>query len=60
MTPSLLLLHTAHDPSCPDRSKRMEALQANVYTLVREWSEAKGLDPQLVLMSAGAATLLGA
>lgn len=38
----------------------MEELHATVYSLVKEWSEAKGLDPQLVLMSAGAATLLGA
>lgn len=38
----------------------MEDLRATVYALVKEWSETKGLDPQLVLMSAGAATLLGA
>jgi hypothetical protein len=38
----------------------MEELRATVYSLVKEWSETKGLDPQLVLMSAGAATLLGA
>ena len=37
----------------------MEDLRATVYALVKEWSETKGLDPQLVLMSAGAATLLG-
>lgn len=35
-------------------------MHATVYALVKEWSETKGLDPQLVLMSAGAATLLGA
>lgn len=38
----------------------MEDLRATVYSLVKEWSETKGLDPQLVLMSAGAATLIGA
>lgn len=34
-------------------------MRATVYALVKEWSETKGLDPHLVLMSAGAATLLG-
>ena len=37
----------------------MEELRATVYNRVKEWSETKGLDPQMVLMTAGAATLLG-
>jgi len=37
----------------------MEDLRGTVYTLVKEWSDTHGVDPHVILMGAGAATLLG-
>ncbi|EWM29421.1 hypothetical protein Naga_100042g31 [Nannochloropsis gaditana] len=37
----------------------MENFRTTVYSLVKEWSDTQGVDPNVVLMSAGAATLLG-
>lgn len=37
----------------------VEELRATALSLVKQWSEEKGFDPNHVLMAAGAATMIG-